>query len=152
MNAAETRHPPPGSRHKARRLALQALYQWLVADPGLDNLLDQFATLRSVRGANWGYTRALVHGAVARRKEIETSVAACLDRPIQQLDTVEHAVLLLGGYELLRERDVPVSVVIDESVNLAREFGATDSYKYINGVLDRLAKELRRERPDPTSA
>src|SRR5690625_3015008 len=132
-----------GSRHKARRFALQALYQWLIAGPTPDDLLDQFASLHSVRGADWGYTKELVRGVASRRDEIEASIAPHLDRPLQQLDPVEHAVLLLGTYELLAGKEVPGKVVIDEGANLAREFGATGSYKYIHGVLDRLARASR---------
>jgi N utilization substance protein B len=130
------------SRHKARRLALQAVYQWLLADAEVDELLQQFARLGDLRGADWEFAQALVRGAVANRGELEARMALHLDRPLDQLDPVEHAVLLLGAFELLRRPDVPYRAAINEGVNLAKVFGATDSYKYINGILDRLAREI----------
>lgn len=134
---------PRPSRHKARRLALQAVYQWLIADTEVDDLLDQFVRLRNVRGADWEYAEALVRGATAHRDELVAGITPHLDRPLAQLDPVEHAVILLGAFELIHRPDVPYRVAINEGVNLAKAFGATDSYKYVNGILDRLARRLQ---------
>ena len=134
---------PRPSRHKARRLALQALYQWLIADTEVDDLLDQFVRLRNVRGADWKYAEELVRGVMGHYDELDARITPHLDRPLTQLDPVEHAVLLLGSFELIHQTDVPYRAAINEGVNLAKAFGATDSYKYINGILDRLARELQ---------
>lgn len=136
---------PRPSRHKARRLALQALYQWLIADTEVDDLLDQFVRLRNVRGADWKYAEDLVRGATGHHDELDSRITPHLDRPLVQIDPVEHAVLLLGAFELIHQSDLPYRAAINEGVNLAKAFGATDSYKYINGILDRLARELQEQ-------
>jgi len=132
-----------GSRQRARRLALQALYQWLVADTANTGLLEQFAHDPGMGRANRDYFRDLVNGVIGHRNELEEGFAAVIDRPLAQLDPVEHAVLLLAAYELSHHPELPYRVVINEAVELAKRFGATDSHRYINGVLDKVARRLR---------
>ena len=132
-----------GSRQRARRLALQALYQWLVADTANTGLLEQFAHDPAMGRANRDYFRDLVNGVIRHRNDLEERFAAVIDRPLAQLDPVEHAVLLLAAYELSHHPELPYRVVINEAVELAKRFGATDSHRYVNGVLDKVARRLR---------
>ena len=134
----------PWARHRARRLVLQAIYQWQLSGLDIAALEAQFSTNDGMKRADAGYFRELVRGIVSRTDEIDSAFAPLLDRAVDALDQVERAALRLGTYELLYGLDVPVRVVIDEAVTLASTFGAEGSHSYINGVLDKLARELRR--------
>jgi N utilization substance protein B len=135
---------PTSRRGLARRLTLQALYQWLVNESSPEALLRQFAEQPEGLGrADPEYFAELLHGVVQARTELTEAVTPYLDRPLEQLDPVEHAVLLLGAYELIYKPEVPWKVVVNESVNLAKVFGAEEGYKFINGVLDKLARARR---------
>jgi N utilization substance protein B len=128
----------------ARRLTLQALYQWLVNETQPDSLLRQFAEQPEGLGrADPEYFAELLRGVVQTKSELTAAITPYLDRPLEQLDPVEHAVLLLGAYELIYKPEVPWKVVVNEAVNLAKVFGAEEGYKFINGMLDRLARAQR---------
>lgn len=134
----------PSRRSLARRLAMQALYQWLLNDTAPSALLQQFAQQEEGLGrADPAYFGLLLRGVVDEAPALTLALVPHLDRPLAQLDPVEHAVLLLGAYELLRCPDVPWKVCVNEAVNLAKGFGAEDGYKFVNGVLDRLARDAR---------
>ena len=134
---------PASKRHQSRRLALQAIYQWLVTGTELNDLRVQFRDEQGFPRCDQGYFDDLVQGVVARRTELEQAFAGYLDRPVVQLDPVEHAVLLLAAFELGHHPELPYRVAINEAVELTKVFGAEDSHKYINGVMDRLAHKLR---------
>lgn len=134
---------PRGGRHHARRLALQALYQWLVAETESTGLLEQFAQDPGMARANAEYFRDVVNGVIKHRAALDQRFAPLLDRPLQQLDPVEHAVLLLAVYELAHHPELPYRVVINEALELTKRFGATESHRYVNGVLDKVARALR---------
>jgi N utilization substance protein B len=135
---------PTSRRGLARRLTVQALYQWLVNETSPEALLRQFAEEPEGLGrADPNYFSELLHGVVQSRGELTAAVTPHLDRPLEQLDPVEHAVLLLGAYELLHKPEVPWKVVVNESVGLTKVFGAEDGYKFVNGVLDKLARSAR---------
>ena len=139
-----TDNAPTSRRGLARRLTLQALYQWLVNETSPDSMLRQFAEQPEGLGrADPEYFAELLHGVVLAKAELTAAVTPYLDRPLEQLDPVEHAVLLLGAYELIHKPEVPWKVVVNESVNLAKVFGAEEGYKFINGVLDKLARAQR---------
>ncbi|MFT4046132.1 MAG: transcription antitermination factor NusB [Solimonas sp.] len=146
---SEPGHPPgqgmPQSRRGlARRLTVQALYQWLLNEAAPEALLKQFREQEEGLGrADPAYFEALLNGVVAHATELTVAIVPHLDRPLAQLDPVEHAVLLLGAYEIAHCRDVPWKVAVNESVNLAKMFGAEDGYKFVNGVLDKLAHAAR---------
>lgn len=129
-----------GNRRNARRAALQALYQWQVAATEAGDLMLQFERGGRLRGIDADYFRLLVRGAIAAAAELESEFAEYLDRPLSQLDPVERAILLLGAYELRECPDVPHRVVINEALELAKSFGATESHRFINGVLDKVWK------------
>lgn len=129
-----------GSRRNARRAALQALYQWQVTATEPGELILQFERGGRLRGADADYFRTLVRGVIAAAAELEAGYAGYLDRPQAQLDPVERAILLLGAYELSERAEVPYRVAINEALELARGFGATEGHRFINGVLDKVWK------------
>ena len=130
-------------RHWARRLALQALYQWDLARSSPAELLEQFTEDENWPRVDAGYFQELVRGVIAQAAELDAQLVPCLDRPMEEVDPVERAVLRIAAYELRHRLDVPFRVVIEEAVNLAKKFGAEGGYRFVNGVLDRLARRLR---------
>lgn len=137
--------PSSHARSRARRLAVQALYQCLVGNDTAEEVVRQFLDERNTGRADLDYLREVVMAAMAQRGVLEASIDPLLDRPLVQLDPVEHAILLLGMHELTARPDVPWRVVLDEAVELARLFGGEQGYKFINAVLDRAARQLRDE-------
>lgn len=135
---------PISRRGLARRLTVQALYQWIVNETPPATLLRQFREQESGLGrADPAYFDELLRGCVDEAQPLTMKLVPHLDRPLAQLDPVEYAVLLLGAYELANKPEVPWKVVVNECVNLAKVFGAEDGFKFVNGVLDRLAREAR---------
>ena len=133
------------ARSVARKLALQALYQWQLNAQPWQELHQQFGASEDMERADREYFRELLERVVAGRDALDAEIAPSVDRPLATLDPVEHAVLLIGAYELQSRPDVPFRVVINEGVELARRFGATDGHKFVNAVLDRMAARLRPE-------
>ena len=103
----------------------------------------EFADSEDMARADRGYFEQVVRAVCEGRAELDTELAAWLDRPAAQLDPIEHAVLLIGAHELKGRPEVPYRVVINEAVGLAKRFGATDGHRYVNAVLDRAARALR---------
>ncbi|MDP9141294.1 MAG: transcription antitermination factor NusB [Pseudomonadota bacterium] len=135
---------PQSRRGLARRLTVQALYQWLLNEGTPTQLLRQFREQEEGLGrADPAYFEELLIGVVEHAPTLTLDLVPQLDRPLNQLDPVEHAVLLLGAYELRHKPEVPWRVVVNESINLAKMFGAEDGFKFVNGVLDKLARQLR---------
>ena len=127
----------------ARKLALQALYRWQLNACPWQDLEHEFASDPDMARADAEYFRALIQGVCDERETLDAALAPLLDRKPAELDPIEHALLLIGGYELQQRPDVPFRVVINEAVGLARRFGATDGHKFVNGVLDRAARLWR---------
>ena len=134
-----------GARKVARKLALQALYRWQLNACEWQDLVSEFATDADMPRADAEYFQALIVAITRSHDELDAALAPLLDRSPAQLDPVEHALLLIGSYELQHRPEVPFRVVINEAVNLARRFGATDGHKFVNGVLDRAARLWRLE-------
>ncbi len=130
-------------RHWARRLALQALYQWDLAGQTPAEIVAQFVEDENWARVDAAYFRELVHGVAAQAPALDAQLQPHLDRPMREVDPVERAVLRIGAYELRHRLDVPFRVVIEEAVRLAKKFGAEGGYRFVNGVLDRLARDLR---------
>ena len=130
-------------RHWARRLALQAIYQWQVGGGETGEILDQFALDENMRRADADYFRELVRGVRDNTAQLDTEIGRYADRAVSSIDPVELALLRSACYELLHRPDVPFRVVITEAVSLARKFGAEDGYKYVNAVLDGVAVRTR---------
>jgi N utilization substance protein B len=135
--------PQAALRTRARRLAMQALYQWDLSGSNLSEIEVQFLEDEDFSKADKDYFHELLHQVPARLDEVEAAFSPYLDRPLKELDPVERALLRLASYELLARVDIPYKVVINESVNLTKKFGAEQAYKYINGVLDKTARTLR---------
>ncbi len=136
----------PGSRVRARRSAVQALYQWFLTGEPMSLIISEFEQDRKeLKKADRDYFRELLAGISANSEEILDALVPVLDRSPHELDPVTRAVLHLGIYELIHQPLLPLRVVLNEAVELARMFGAEDSYKYINGVLDQAAQRLRPE-------
>jgi N utilization substance protein B len=134
------------ARIKARRTAVQALYQWLMTGKPVAEVISEFENSRDeLKNADIDYFKDLLRGATKCCDEIDNRLAHILDRPLKDIDPVERAVLYVGYYELVYHPELPWRVVINESVELAKLFGAEQSHKYINGVLDKLAHSLRSE-------
>ena len=132
-------------RSVARKLALQALYRWQINECPWQDLVQEFAAAEDMPRADREYFRELLEAICASRAALDQRLAPLIDRPPALLDPIEHAVLLIGLYELAHRPDVPYRVAINEAVTLAKRFGATDGHKYVNAVLDRAARELRPE-------
>lgn len=137
------------SRRRAREYALQSLYQWLVNECGADVLLAQLKEQKDFAKADQALAETLVRGVTGDADALRNRITPYLDRPVKELSPVEHALLLLAACELRDHLDTPYKVVINEAIELAKSFGGTDGHKYINGVLDKLAAELR---PDEVNA
>ncbi|TCJ20227.1 transcription antitermination factor NusB [Parasulfuritortus cantonensis] len=133
-----------GNRRISRELALRALYQWQLTGDDLARLLVQAEEAEEYPEANAGFLETLLDGVLAEAATLDQALAAHLDRPADQLSPIEHAILLIGAYELSHSLDVPYKVAINEAVNLAKAYGGTDGHKYVNGVLDKLARVVRR--------
>lgn len=131
-------------RHKARRYALQALYQWVFGQTQEGALIKQFLEETDVLDSDLFYFKDLVTGTIQYVTIIDELIATHLDRDITVLNPVELVVLRLSTYELLYRKDVPYKVVIDEALELVKEFGAQEGYKYVNAVLDVLSNQIRK--------
>lgn len=131
------------TRTHARRFTVQALYQWHMTEQNISDIEKEFLTLHDSSKVDTEYFRECLHQIPRRITELEEHFAAALDRPLDEVDPVELAILRLGTYELAARLDIPYRVVINEAVELAKRFGAEDGFKYINSVLDGVARKLR---------
>ena len=133
----------PSARRKARRFTLQALYQWQLAGAAVSDIEAQFLANQDFAKVDREYFHDLLHGVLGQVKTLDEQLTPYLDRRVEELSQVEKAILRLGAFELKERQDVPYRVVINEGIELAKVFGAEDSFKYVNGVLDKLARQLR---------
>jgi transcription antitermination protein NusB len=131
------------ARHHTRKVLMQAVYQWQMSGVEIQPLLAEYRAAGALKKSDPEFFEALLRGVMMHTEALDAHLAPVLDRKVDDLDKVELALLRLGTYELEHRIDVPYRVVIDEYVELAKRFGAEDSYKYVNGVLDRLAAKLR---------
>ena len=136
--------PSAAARSRSRQFLVQALYQAQLTDTGFALVIDPFTKDHNMKRADMEYFKDVLRGIASNQKKLEELIAGKADRPLDELDPVEKGILMIGVYELFSRIDVPYRVVINEGVELAKSFGATDSYKYVNSILDSLAKELRR--------
>ena len=133
-------------RTLAREYAMQALYQWQMTGKSISEINSEFENNQNeLKRVDIEYFKGLLKGITGCCEEIDNKLADILDRPLKDLDPIERAVLNIGYYELVYHPELPLRVVINESIELAKMFGADQSYKYINGVLDKLAHLLRSE-------
>jgi transcription antitermination protein NusB len=132
-----------GSRRRSRELCLQALYQWLLSPSDADRLLAEIRERSEAGPPDETYLATLLHGTLREVDTLRDRLVPFLDRKPAELSPIEHALLLMAAYELASQPDTPYKVVINEAIELAKSYGGTDGHKYVNGVLDRLAAELR---------
>ena len=130
-------------RRKARHFGLQALYQWTLSGAALADIEAEFRVDNDFRHTDGDYFTAILKGVTSDVDALEALFSPALDRPLDDLDPIERNLLRLGAFELRDRIDVPYKVVINEAVSLAKKFGATESHRYINGVLDKVARDLR---------
>ncbi|MDD0844399.1 transcription antitermination factor NusB [Pseudomonas sp. Gutcm_11s] len=130
-------------RRVARSLAMQALYQWHMAGQSLNEIEAQFRVDNDFSGVDGAYFHEILHGVAHQKTELDEAFSPLLSIPLDELDPVELAILRLSAWELKSRVDVPYKVVINEGIELAKTFGATDGHKFVNGVLDKLAPALR---------
>jgi len=130
-------------RRKARHFGLQALYQWTLSGASAKDIEAEFRVDNDFQHTDGEYFSAVLKGVVGDVDALEALFSPVLDRKLEELDPIERNLLRLGTYELRDRIDVPYKVVINEAVALAKKFGATDSHRYINGVLDKVARDLR---------
>lgn len=131
------------NRTRAREFALQGLYQSLVGRNAVDEIDPFTRDLAGFNKADAVHFDALLHGCVAQAQELDALITPMLDRPMSEISPVEHAIMWIGAYEMKHCLDVPWRVVLNECIELAKEFGGTDGHKYVNGVLNGIAPQLR---------
>ena len=132
------------ARIRARRSAVQALYQWGMSDVPIQDVINEFVNERSeLKKADMDYFKEILRGTVKESENLDKQLMPLLDRALDDLDPVEKAILLIGLYELIFHPELPCRVVLNEAVDLAKMFGAEQSHKYINGVLDKAAQNIR---------
>ena len=143
-DAPDVRTPPKSARRRSRELAMQGLYQWLLSREDAGAIEAHLAaTSPSFDKADLEHFKELLHGSIREIDVLHGQIEPFLDRRIAELSPVEHATLLIGAFELVRHLEIPYRVIINEAVELAKTFGGTDGYKYINGVLDKVAAQAR---------
>ena len=131
------------ARSRARRLAMQAIYEWQMTANNPQSIIDQVRQDQSMKKVDDDYFEELVKQVTNKVKDLDTHISPLLDRDLDDIDVVEKAVLRLGAYELEHRMDVPYKVVINEAVELAKIFGAEEGYRFVNGIMDKLAEKLR---------
>jgi N utilization substance protein B len=131
------------ARTNARKAAVQALYQWQMTGQTLGEIELQFLEEERLKDAQKSYFTELFHGIPKNLQALDQALAEFVDRPVDMIDPVERAILRIGAYELLHRLDMPYRVILNESINLAKCFGADGSHKYVNGILDKIAQKNR---------
>jgi len=148
-NAAQARANARSARRRAREFALQGVYAWLVrGDQGTQDAGEIDAHLRDAEDfseADAQWFKTLLHGVLREAPSLRERFMPFVDRPLAELSPVEHGILLIGSYELVHHVEVPYKVAINEAVELAKSFGGTDGFKFVNGVLDKLAAVVREQ-------
>ncbi len=136
------------ARRRAREFAVQALYEWQVAGNAADDIMSELGAAKGFDKIDREYFAELVRGVAREFGMLQSRLAPHLDRSHEAVSPIESAVLLIGAYELLHRLEIPYRVVINEAIELAKTFGGTDGHRYVNGVLDKLAAQARREEID----
>ncbi len=132
------------SRTQARRLAMQGIYEWQMSSNNIGEIETRLLIDKKAKNIDLKLFRELLHNVPKETDQLDDFIAEYIDRPMDEIDPVESAILRLGAYELAKRPDVPYRVVINEAVELAKTFGAEAGHKYVNGVMDKLAAKLRK--------
>lgn len=133
----------PKARHKARRLAVQALYQWQFNQTSTSEIELQFQDDEHMKTADVAYFKDLLHGVLKQRIALDDLLQSLAERSMNDITPVELTVLRIAAYELKNRMDVPYRVIINEALELTKVFGTNEGYKFVNGILDKLARQLR---------
>lgn len=131
------------AKTNARKCAVQALYQWQMTGENLSLIEINFLAEERLKDTQKKYFSEIIYGVVKQHKRLDEALTEFVDRPVEKIDPVEKAVLRIGVYELINRLETPYKVIINEGINLAKCFGAEGSYKYVNGILDQIAKKTR---------
>jgi N utilization substance protein B len=132
----------PTRRH-SREFALQGIYQWIYTGAGAAEILKNLSEMDDFAGADQEFLEAELRGTIAEAASLQTALAPLVDRKWAEMSPIERAILLIGAWELVHKPEIPYRVTINEAIELGKRFGGTDGHKYVNGVLDRLAAEVR---------
>jgi transcription antitermination protein NusB len=143
MSDAKQNNPAKSLRHRARELAMQGIYEWRLSGKSAALIEKSTRDEKSLGRYDVELFSQLLRGVIAQHETLSAQVAPHLDRAVNELSPVEFSVLLLGAYELTQHPEVPYRVVINEAVELAKTFGGSDGHKFVNGVLDKLAAQVR---------
>ncbi|QBQ54711.1 transcription antitermination factor NusB [Nitrosococcus wardiae] len=130
------------NRSKARAAALQGLYQWQLTGQDVDTIDTEFI-IQGMRSIDQVYFQELLQGVPQQQQALDECLGPFLDRPINEVDPVECAILRIGAFELLFRSDIPYRVVLNEAIELAKRFGAEHGHRYVNGILDKVARKVR---------
>ncbi|CFQ31872.1 MULTISPECIES: transcription antitermination factor NusB [Yersinia] len=136
----------PAARRRARECAVQALYSWQLSKNDIADVELQFLSEQDVKDVDIAYFRELLSGVAVNAASLDALMAPVLSRQLEELGQVERAVLRIALFELSKREDVPYKVAINEAIELAKTFGAEDSHKFVNGVLDKLAPTVRKKK------
>ena len=140
---AKPRQGGRSARRRSRELALQGIYEWLVGGQDVAAVEGHLMESEGVERADRPHLREVLHGVIDGADALRAQFVGFLDRTPEQLSPVEHGILLIGTYELQQRPEIPYRVVINEAVELAKSFGGTEGFRYVNGVLDKVAARLR---------
>ncbi|UAA37544.1 transcription antitermination factor NusB [Paraneptunicella aestuarii] len=132
-------------RHKARELAMQALYSWQMSGNAVEQIELAIATSNDMQKVDMSFFQDILRNALQNLEDLDKAVKPYLGRLPEEIDPVEKAIIRVATYELVHRIDVPYKVVINEAIELAKEFGAADSHKFVNGVLDKAVKTFRKD-------
>ena len=133
----------PAERRRARQFAVQAIYQWQITQTGVTQIIEQFSVDQDMSKADVPYFKELLMGVVQRVASLDEKLSPYLSRKIEDVDMVDIAVLRLAMFELTYRTDVPHKVVLNEAIELAKDFATDESYKFVNGVLDKALRSLK---------
>lgn len=133
----------PSARRKARELAVQAVYSWQISQNPVKEIELHFLTENAKRRFDIPYFQTLLNGVISSVNELDLAISPHIERPLEDVDHIEKAILRIAIFELSQNDDVPYKVVINEAIELAKEFATDDSHKFVNGVLDKAVKLIR---------
>lgn len=133
----------PVHRHNARRYALQAMYQWQIADTALIDIENEFLHYHIDQKLDFAYFKELLYGVPTNLHELDNAIMPFIGRPKSEIDPIELAVLRLSTYELLKHPEIPYRVIINEALELCKKFGTVQGHKFVNAVLDKVARKVR---------
>lgn len=133
------------ARHKARELAMQGIYSWQMTGNSVEQIELSIATSNDMQKVDMAFFQDILRHVMAKTEDIDKSIKPYLGRLPEEIDPVEKAILRVATFELVHRIDVPYKVVINEAIELAKAFGAADSHKFVNGVLDKAVKTLRKD-------